>query len=83
MGGDLESINNKQEKKNYDPKIETRNVCSQNGAAPEARGPPLWGNMAAMGVFASATPYTRTWEKQSRQLKQTYEVIAAPHTPRP
>lgn len=59
-------------------------MCAhKNGAAPEACGPPLWGNMAAMGVFASATPYTRTWEKQSRQLEQTYEVIAAPYPPRP
>lgn len=83
VGGDLESINNKQEKKNYDPKIETRNVCSQNGAAPEACGAPLWENMAAIGVFASATPYSRTWEKQFRQLEQTYEVIAGPHPTRP
>lgn len=33
VGGDLESINNKQGRENYEPKIETRDVCSQNGAA--------------------------------------------------
>lgn len=64
VGGDLESINNKQEEKNYDPKIETRNVCSQNGAAPEACGPPreiIWQPL----VCSPAPPHTPEPEKNS------------------
>jgi hypothetical protein len=38
LGGDLESINNKHLRKTYLPKIEARNLCSQNGTIPEACG---------------------------------------------